>query len=167
MKKKLNIMLMLVIAIVLCACGKSKEGTTSLANPMVEINSADEFSSKLGINLEVSAYPEDAKMYIISDSIAHVTYSIEGMDGEAVNVILRAAKSDEDISGVYDDNMTSNEMNYDNLTIVNRSSVANNTEIYDFQNNGITYCVIVEGEVSQMTIGEILDSTMLVCGIDM
>lgn len=168
-KYRITLLLLMVVAVsaFLFGCKSKTDNNTNMGNPMVEIQSASEFESKLGIKLSPNYYPSETKLFIIGDSIAHITYVTEGVDGNDVTVILRASKSSEDISGVYDENITTTEMTYGNIAFTNRSSLSNNTEIYDFSNDGINYCLIIEGEVSQMTIGEILDSTMLVCGLEM
>lgn len=164
-----------VCALSICACSNTANDTTAantaeepqtgMANPMVEITDSQEFTDKLGITINPQELSPNAKLFIISDSIAHVAFNIEGVDGENVDVILRASKDDGDITGYYGQNMTEETMEYEGLSIVTKYDEEENTSIYLFSKDDINYSLMIQGEISQMLTGELLDTTLIACGL--
>lgn len=164
-----------VCALSICACSSTANDTaaantteepqTGMANPMVEITDSQEFTDKLGITINPQELSPNAKLFIISDSIAHVAFNIEGVDGENVDVILRASKDDGDITGYYGQNMTEETMEYEGLSIVTKYDEEENTSIYLFSKDDINYSLMIQGEISQMLTGELLDTTLIACGL--
>ncbi len=164
-----------VCALSICACSNTANDTTAantteepqtgMANPMVEITDSQEFTDKLGITINPQELSPNAKLFIISDSIAHVAFNIEGVDGENVDVILRASKDDGDITGYYGQNMTEETMEYEGLSILTKYDEEENTSIYLFSKDDINYSLMIQGEISQMLTGELLDTTLIACGL--
>ena len=146
------------------------EEMVGMPNPLVEVENADAFEKELGIvfNKEYLPDPSESKYVIISKEMAQITYAVENVNGDEAEVTLRATKSaePEDISGVYDDNMEVYEMNVYNIDFVHRISNANDYDIYEFQKDDVRYCLMIHGELSQMTIGAIMDQTVLSCGFE-
>lgn len=186
-KKFVALFCVMTLCFSLAACGKSDNSESSKAsnsdvtassedtsadepsvgmpNPMVEVNSVDDIEKETGIKLEAKYLPSDAVLYVISGNLVEVQSSVESVDGEEVKISLRASKEDtSDISGVYDDNMTSSEEELSNVKVTHRYSESLKTDIYDFEKDGVKYCYIIQGEISQMTFGELFDSVLLTCG---
>lgn len=178
MKKYNKVCALILIGAVtlsLAACGKTDNvqvdpsGSASeevgMPNPMVEITDPAEFTDKLGITINPKELADETKLFIISNQIAHVAFTIQGVDGNDVDVIFRASKEDGDITGIYDDTLVDETMEYEGLSIVNRYSETTNNTIYLFSKDDINYSLALNGEVSQMLIGELLDSALIACGI--
>ncbi len=185
MKKFIALSCATAICIGLCACGKSDNISASdsasvstesvseaseqvgMPNPMVEVNGVDDFEASTGIKLNGTYLPSDSKFFIISEYLDEVQWTEENVDGDEVQVTLRAAKkSDEDISGVNDSNMTTSEEEYSGVKVTHRYSESTKTDIYDFQNDENMFCFMIQGEVSQMMFGELFDSALLACGFE-
>lgn len=148
----------------ICGCSK-KEEPVGMPNPMVAVDSDEAFMDQLGISIDTEMLSPEVERFIINNEMAHIVYSASGNDGEDVKLVLRAAKNNEDISGVYDDNMTSFDNVFGNVTVTCRSSESNGIEIYDFYKDDIHFCYMVEGEISQMLFGELFDGVCSACGI--
>ena len=141
------------------------ENEVGMANPMVAVTSSKEFQDLLGISLDPSLLSDDAELYVISDKIAEVDYSIPGMeDGETVDVTMRASKDESDISGVYGA-VEEAALEYNDMTIAHKSLDEENIEVYEFSNGDVNYSLEIKGQASQMLIGELLDSALLSAGI--
>ena len=188
-KKYIALFFAASLCISMCACGKTDESssasasseasvssseasedtpTTGMPNPMIEVGSVDEIESQTGIKLESKYIPSDAEMFVINDTLVEIQSSVENADGDEVKTYLRASKTTtEDISGVYDDNMTSSEEELSNVKVTHRYSESLKTDIYDFEKDGVKFCYIIEGEISQMTFGELFDSVLLTCGFEL
>lgn len=165
-KKLLSAVLILSLSLITVACSgnKNENSSTTIANPLVPVASVSEFESKLGIAFDENYIPEDANLTIIAGNLAEIKYFEDNVNDEEVEVTLRASKNtSEDISGVYDENMTSSELSLYNVDFTERISESTGYEIYDFEKDGVKYCFMVHGEVSQMMMGELLDRTMLIC----
>lgn len=166
-----------ICALSITACSGANTNTTTttetpateepvgMPNPMVEVTDASEFENNLGITVNPQDMDEDAKLYIIDGNIAQVSYTVLGVE-DGVDVTFRASKEVTDLSGVYDDNMEEDTMDYEGLSITNKYSADTHSTIYEFNNDGIYYSIVIQGEISQMHIAEILDSTLLACGLE-
>lgn len=146
--------------------------TVGIANPMVSVKGVEDFSNQLGIDMDDSMLPANAEYFIISNELAEIQYKVKSVDDEDVDISYRAKKiaqdstSDNDISGIYDDNMTESTIEYGNLSLRLRTSDSLNANIYDvdFYNEAkqenIRYCVVIIGNSSQMQIANIMDVAM-------
>ena len=146
--------------------GNTEENMVGMPNPMVEVDDDKVFMDRLGIYMDTTQLGTDVKMFIYNDEMAEVQYSMPGMGDEDLNIHLRGSRSDEDISGIFDDSMEEIESNYGNIDIRHRYSSLTSSDIYDFEKEGIHYCAVISGEASQMQIAEIMDNVMSACGID-
>lgn len=146
--------------------------TVGIANPMVSVKGVEDFSNQLGIDMDDSMLPANAEYFIISNELAEIQYKVKSVDDEDVDITYRAKKiaqdstSDNDISGIYDDNMTESTIEYGSLSLRLRTSDSLNANIYDvdFYNEAkqenIRYCVVIIGNSSQMQIANIMDIAM-------
>ncbi|MCR4990704.1 MAG: hypothetical protein K6A38_07570 [Lachnospiraceae bacterium] len=141
------------------------EANTQAANPMVEVKGADDFQNKLGIYLDPTPLGGEPKLFIYNDEMAEIQSSEPGMGDEDLEIRIRASKSADDISGVYDDGMQDVDGDFGDIDIKHRYSPETGTDIYDFTNDGSHYCVMITGEASQMQIAEIMDNALLACGV--
>lgn len=151
---------------------KETDNTVGIANPMVSVNGVDDFSKQLGIDMDDSMLPTNAEYFIISNELAEIQYKMKGIDDEDVEITYRACKitsetkSDNDISGIYDDNMTESTIEYGDLNLRLRTSDSLNASIYDIdfyneaKQENIKYCVVIIGSSSQMQIANIMDIAM-------
>ena len=195
MKKRiLTLLLISTMAFCLAACGSSKSSTdestdtteaqpdageatdstdgsdgddqiVGMANPMVAVESADEFKDQLGITIDTSVFTCDVvDMYIISDSIAEINMTIQNVEGEEVDLYLRATKDAdmaESLHGIYDEKMTDPyELEVDDITFTVQDAETEGKTIYSWNKDDIYYCFVVDDSLSQMTIGELLDQVM-------
>lgn len=155
------------------------ENVVGMPNPMVEIVDDGDYEAKLGIPIDTSFLPkENFEMYIIGDSLADVRFDVTNVDGENVNCMLRATKSDADalnpyelIAGIYATDFTeeiSEDYPADNGNITMRSvdSASSNCHITTWDYSGAHYTFTVEGTTSQMQLGALYDSIMLAIGAD-
>ena len=106
-----------------------------------------------------------AILFIYNNEMAEVQYTSPGMGDEDLEIRLRASKSSDDISGVYDANMEDVEGDYGSIDIKHRYSPETSTDIFDFEKDGTHYCITISGEASQMQIAEIMDNALLACGV--
>ncbi|MEA4911181.1 MAG: hypothetical protein VB092_01020 [Oscillospiraceae bacterium] len=73
------------------------EQQTEVPNPMTEVKSSGDFEA-LGVYLSVPQGAENVKYYIISNELAEILFDYAG-----ASFTYRAALSEEDISGVYEE----------------------------------------------------------------
>lgn len=174
--KKLNryfaVILTGLITLSCVACGQAtqtavpeSEAQAGMPNPMVEVTDASAFEDQLGITINPQDMSDEAKLFIIDNQIAQIEYTLLGVDGDDVYVTLRASKEQKDISGIIDEDMDITDLDYEGLPMVNKYSDSTNTTIYEFSKDGVNYSLVIQGVVSQMTIGEVLDSTFIACGL--
>lgn len=100
MKKTIALLLSLIMLFALCACGKS-EPSIGMENPMTECASLNEVNEAVGGNLcGPAAMGASDEAYFVIDcgsyKIGEYQFKVNGYD-----YILRCAKTEEDISGVY------------------------------------------------------------------
>lgn len=105
MKKTVALIVCIIMAFSLCACGKEAaqpdEGEVGMPNPMTEYNSLDEINEAVGGELAHPAVMgvSDESYFIIdcgNYKIAEYNFNVAGYD-----YCYRCAEVDEDISGVY------------------------------------------------------------------
>ena len=113
MKKFIVIVLSLLLVLALAACGAKQpeadpqsgvsdvsgdeELTAQIPNPVVDVDSAEAFR-ELGITLEAPANAADVTYSVINKELAQINFTVDG-----VRYNLRAAKTADDISGLYGD----------------------------------------------------------------
>lgn len=97
MKRYMSILLAAALCLTLAACGKpADDGNTEIPNPMTEAASAAELKEKLGVTLDAPEGAENVTYYTISDTIAHVAFTLDGVEYTARGA---AASYEGDISG--------------------------------------------------------------------
>ena len=184
MKKTRYISLLLVVclmAVMLAGCKKAipdnpaapsdtsnaeaTEQPIGLANPMEPVDDSSSFKDRLDIYLDAKQLGGDPELFIYNNEMAEVQYTSPGMGDEDLEIRLRASKSSDDISGVYDSNMEDVEGDYGSIDIKHRYSPETSTDIFDFEKDGTHYCITISGEASQMQIAEIMDNALLACGV--
>lgn len=100
MKRMLILLLCVVAALSLSACGTAKEENTQLANPVVEYETLSDAEKAVGFTFTA---PEsfddysDRSVQVIGGKIAQITFRNE----HDQRLVLRKAAGDEDISGDY------------------------------------------------------------------
>lgn len=163
------ILMVSVMALQLFGCGSknntqtSNQETGGMGNPMVEYDSADAFKEQLGIEIDAEKlYLDEPKYFIIGGELAEIQDTKEGV-GDELKIHIRAQKTTEDISGIYDDNMEVMDFDYDGLQMTHRISESGNAEIYDWYVGDVHYCVSVIGEASQMEMAQIMDLAVVAC----
>ena len=144
---------------------EATEQPIGLANPMEPVDDSSAFKDRLDIYLDASQLGKDTQLFIYNDEMAEVQYTSPGMGDEDLEIRLRASKSSDDISGVYDANMEDVEGDYGTVDIKHRYSPETSTDIFDFEKDGTHYCITISGEASQMQIAEIMDNALLACGV--
>ena len=78
-----------------------------MPNPYQDVDSAKDFSKKLGIKLDAPANSTNKAYHIISSAIADVDFDLNGH-----SYSLRASKSNEDFSGVEGDVIRTEGINF-------------------------------------------------------
>lgn len=138
-----------------------------MPNPMVEVSGIQDINDQLGIELDDSFLPSDAKYFIYSGEMAEIQFSEINVNNEEISVRFRARKNtDEDISGMYYDNFKEEEIPYGDLNIKHRYLEDNTINVYDIKNGDTSYCVTIDGNSSQMQLGAIMDKALVTFGID-
>ncbi len=111
MKKILALTLSIVLlAAFATACSQpSQDGGPAVANPIEEVDSADQIMDELDIFITVPDGAKDVQYSIIDHSVAQVDFVLDG-----VNYNHRIKKTDqlEDISGVYTEFETEKDMEW-------------------------------------------------------
>lgn len=139
---------------------------TGIPNPMVEVSGVSDFKDQLGIDLDDSFLPTDAKYFIYSEQMLEIQFSEVNVNNEEVEIRFRAQKNtDEDISGMYG-TFTEDEIPDNDLSIKHRYQEDNTVNIYDIKNTDTTYCVCVIGNTSGMQLASIMDKALVTFGID-
>lgn len=139
------------------------EGFTGMPNPMVEVDNANVFKDELGIEIEADKLCLDnPKYFIIANELAEIQDRKEGV-GDELRISIRAQKTTEDISGIWDDNMEVLDFDYDGIQMTHRISESCNAEIYDWYRGDVHYCVSVIGQASQMEIAQLMDLAVVAC----
>jgi len=163
--KKYSLALLIAGSVILtagCSEDEKEEVPVGMPNPIVEVNGVDDFNTKLGIEMDDSNLPADSAYNIISDQIAEIKYTTKDVNNQEVSVTLRAQKNTtDDISGIYDDNMTEVTIEYDNFNVIHRISDSCNADIFDIEKDGIKYDVVIIGDSSQMQIASIMDMALV------
>lgn len=144
---------------------EATEEPIGLPNPMESVKDSSEFKDRLDIYLDTKQLGGDPELFIYNDEMAEVQYTSPGMGDEDLEIRLRASKSSDDISGVYDSKMQDVEGDYGSIDIKHRYSPETSTDIFDFEKDGTHYCITISGEASQMQIAEIMDNALLACGV--
>ena len=91
------VLLALVLALSLCACGRSQpEEIVQMGNPVQEVGSPEEMREKLSISIDAPVGAENVRYSVISGTIGQVQYTINAME-----CCFRVSVQKEDISGVY------------------------------------------------------------------
>lgn len=143
---------------------KAGQEVVGMPNPMVEYENANAFKQILGIEIDVDElYLEDPKFFIIDNKLAEIQDTKQGVADDPLKISIRGQKTTEDISGIYDDNMETDEFDYDGIMLTHRISDACQAEIYDWYVGDIHYCVSVIGEASQMEVAQIMDLAIVAC----
>lgn len=103
MKKLLTLLFACMMLISLTACKQKEEIIDNpVVNPMVEYNSLEEINEKIGVNIVSPGVmgKTDEKYFVVADQLAEYDFSLNGYE-----YTIRGAKiTDQDISGIYDDN---------------------------------------------------------------
>ncbi|MBQ9827143.1 MAG: hypothetical protein IJM62_00510 [Lachnospiraceae bacterium] len=127
MKKLAALLIASAMMLSLAACAENKEKENmQIPNPLVKVEDAAAFE-KLGIEMDAPEGAEEVVYTIISDEIADITFKTGGKE-----YTLRAAKTKEDISGLYGDVTETKQLDGAELT-----TIASGDE---------TYCKIVWGD---------------------
>ncbi len=95
MKKFLALVPVLIIFLLLFGCSGEPLSNTNLPNPIVDADAAG--LAALGLPIDAPQNAQNISYSIISNQIAQVFFTADG-----VSYNYRAAKSEEDISGVYE-----------------------------------------------------------------
>ncbi|MBR3693971.1 MAG: hypothetical protein IKL88_05545 [Erysipelotrichales bacterium] len=118
MRKLLYVVLMGVL-VTLSACSSSNTtqqggvGMTQVVNPVRNVDSLEDVNAAIGCKIyPVEEYSvSDERFYVINDSVGGYAFVIDG-----VSYTLRAARTTEDISGVYYEGMSLGEYADENGT---------------------------------------------------
>lgn len=95
-KKAGAIVIALVLIFIFASC-KQETTAEQLPNPIVEVNGSEDFQTTLGVVLTAPQDAQDVVYSIIAKTTAQIQFTL---DGRAYT--YRAAKTTDDISGVYD-----------------------------------------------------------------
>ena len=156
MLRRLSLLLALLVALAGCAAAEG------VPNPRVEVADADEIESALGFPL---AAPEgvEAAYTVIGGSTGEAAFTV----GE-VECTLRAARTQDDISGLFmemvgpavEDRATGEGA----VSVTHRATEENGGyDVYTWFVDDVQYCLVLHGEASAMTAGEILDGALAAC----
>ena len=97
MKKAFSILVALVLIFLFASCKQpATDETTQLPNPIVDVESSADFEP-LGVSITAPEGAENVTYSIIAEATAQINFTL---DGRAYT--YRAAKTTEDISGVYE-----------------------------------------------------------------
>jgi hypothetical protein len=98
MKKVISILVALVLIFLFASCKQpaSQEQTSQLPNPIVEVTGSEDFAP-LGVSITAPEGAENVTYSIIADVTAQINFTLEGRA-----YTYRAAKTTDDISGVYE-----------------------------------------------------------------
>ena len=98
MKKVISIIIALALIFLFASCKQlaPQEQTNQLPNPIVDVNSSEDFAS-LGVSITAPEGAENVTYSIIAKVTAQINFTL---DGRAYT--YRAAKTTDDISGVYE-----------------------------------------------------------------
>lgn len=172
MKKLLSCILAMIL---LASCA------LAVANPVVEVYDDDRFEDVLRIDIDADDLPSrDLEMSIIDGKLGQIVFRLENVNGETVNWTLRftrdkgIAATVESFSGLYDTDMTEPETrsvdyseDYDDPVIhIDLTSLRANTlgyDIYLWNHRGVSYCLTIDGDYSQMQFAEAMDRIFEAC----
>lgn len=193
MKNKKIITFMLLISLcagTLCACNGSKteniepapqeestEEYVGMPNPMVEVSSDDAFMQELGFAIDTSYFPNNGlEKFIIGGELAHVAFNVSDPEGKDVKCTFRGTKNDEwnknpleliagnyatDFSEPSELTLPATDEDIIFKTVYSESS---KTTISYFDYKGVHYTLTVEGNISQMLMAELNDSSLYAIG---
>lgn len=147
----------------------AEEQFAGLANPMVGITDPAEFDKQLGIHIDMSWLPKDAKLFIIDKNLAHIAWTQKNVNNEDVEFVFRATKDPElgpTCHGIYGTLTDQYEMDIpggkpgQKLTV----SRCDKYEIYTWKNGDTFFSLTYDNNMSQMAVAEVLDSVMFASG---
>ncbi len=98
MKKVISILVAVVLIFLFASCKQpaSQEQTSQLPNPIVEVDGSADFAP-LGVSITAPEGAESVTYSIIADVTAQINFTLDGR-----TYAYRAAKTTDDISGVYE-----------------------------------------------------------------
>jgi len=178
MKKYLLAAIILILAMALSACAKKTEEesaeealvetaeTEETVDPMVMIMDDSEYAAQLGIAVDTTKIPvEGMGRYIVDGEIVYFCFGVQEGENAPVSVLLRATKNAElkdTLSGISGAETPLESIQAGGVT-VERKDVENEGLVfhqYAFEKDGIYYCMIVQGEISEELFQSLLTSFM-------
>lgn len=149
----------------------SEKNISGMPNPIVPVNDASEFETKLGITIMPDLMDDDYQLSIIGDTVAQVEFDKEGVDGDPIVCTLRATKDTEaakSLSGIYDDmeedNLTFTLDDGSELPVLLKIPETLPCKVYEFAIGDISYSFVYSGQMSQMLFAEVFDSVLAAIG---
>ena len=156
MLRRLSLLLALLIALAGCAAAEE------VPNPRVEMADASELEAALGFPVNA---PEgvDAVYTVIGGSTGEAAFDV----GD-IACTLRAARTQDDISGLFMEMSESTEeeraAGEGVVSVAFRSTEENGGyDVYTWFVDDVQYGLVLHGEASVMTAGEILDGVLAAC----
>lgn len=152
-----NWRLLLLLGLLVCglsACAKEPP-SAGMANPMKKVDGPEAFEP-LGVKLSPPEGAENAVYYIIGETLAHVSFTLDER-----KFILRAeaGKADEDISGVYepflDEVLKILDCGPDNSSEITIKTTTSGGRLATWGWNSAGYCLYTADEMSDEEISSL------------
>lgn len=169
MKQFIAIVLSALLALSFAACSGLTGGTaepatspeatagTEIPNPMIEADNAKAFET-LGLRLDAPEGAENAKYYIISETLAEVVFTLGGKE-----YTYRASKDSGNISGVYDTLTDAFTMyltyDFDNLTAT-ASTGSEGGSLVTWTAEGVNYSLYTDSGVEEEALRSVVKAVM-------
>ena len=189
MKKTISLLLVLVMAAALAACSSkpeevtvpeepataetAAEETAGMANPMVEVQDTGDFQKELGIDIDANLLYSDAKLFIISGTIAECQFSFEDVMGNPVDCSLRATRDTtvaENLHGIFGslEDQPSEKIRTEkgDLDIRYQRTETGETHVFTWQIDDIYYSLVVMGLPNEMELADVKESAMSAVGVE-
>ena len=154
--RRLSLLLALLVALAGCAAAEA------VPDPREEVADASAVETALDISFGA---PEgvEAVYTVIDGSTGEAAFTV----GE-LECTLRAARTEDDISGLFmemsEPTVEERALGEDAVSVSYRSTEENGGyDVYTWFVDDVQYCLVLHGEASVMTAGEILDGVLAAC----
>ena len=154
--RRLSLLLALLVALAGCAAAEA------VPDPREEVADASAVETALDISFGA---PEgvEAVYTVIDGSTGEAAFTV----GE-LECTLRAARTEDDISGLFmemsEPTVEERALREDAVSVSYRSTEENGGyDVYTWFVDDVQYCLVLHGEASVMTAGEILDGVLAAC----
>ena len=174
MKRLIAVWMVLALALSLGACAKNAEETQETEEELVTFAPAEDsmvmvtgdpdFADQLGMTVDTERIPVPGMgRFIIDKEIAYFCFGDQEGSGEPADVLLRATKNkalQSSLSGLTGTETAPETLELGGVPVIHKDVESGDQVFhqYDFEKDGIVYCLVIRGDLSQERLGVLIAS---------